>query len=93
MAIDKEASRQWRRRIRDVLNRDWDPIGGCPANEYDAYVGKVAAMIREGASDDELFKYLNRAETIHMGGSGNRGRLKRVVAAIRALGPPDARKS
>ena len=67
MAIDKEASRRWRARIREVFNADWDPIGGCPEDEYDAYVGKVAAMIREGASDEALIAYLRWVETVCMG--------------------------
>jgi hypothetical protein len=86
MAIDKEASRRWRTRIREVLNSEWDPIGGCPEDEYDAYVGKVAAMLREGASDADLFKYLHWAETVHMGLPGNQDRLSTVIAAIRAIG-------
>lgn len=35
MAIDKQASRLWRRRIREVLNPNWDPIDGCPEDEYE----------------------------------------------------------
>ena len=64
MAIDKEASRHWRKRLRDVLNTEWDPIGcNCPEDEYDGYGGKVAAVVRGGASDQELFDYLDWAET------------------------------
>jgi hypothetical protein len=48
--IDKHASRTWHSRIREILNRDWDPIGGCPADEYDGYMGKIAAMLRDNAS-------------------------------------------
>ena len=61
VAIDKEAGRRWRRRIREVLNSKWNPIGveGLPEDEYDTYVGKVAAMLRDGASDDELSEYLH----------------------------------
>lgn len=47
MAIDKKEARNWHRKIRDVLNRDWDPIGGCPDDEYESYAGKIAAMIRD----------------------------------------------
>src|SRR5687767_11864940 len=92
--IDKEASRQWRSRIRDVLNKDWDPIGGCPEDEYDGYVGKIAAMLREGATDDQLLAYLEWAEVDHMGlGSPEEFRLPmhqqraaRVISALRSLG-------
>ncbi|MDF0517739.1 hypothetical protein P0R31_10895 [Bradyrhizobium yuanmingense] len=61
MAIDKEASRIWRGQIRDILNQQWDPIGGCPADEYDGYVGTIAAMVRDNATDEALMKYLEWA--------------------------------
>jgi hypothetical protein len=86
-AIDKEAFRRWRKRLRDLLNTEWDPIGGCPEDEYDGYGGTVAAMVRGGASDEELLVYLNWAETENMGLSGDKARLARVVALIRELGP------
>jgi hypothetical protein len=88
MLIDKEASRIWRGRIRDILNRQWDPIGGCPADEYDGYVGTIAAMVRDNATDAALMKYLERAESVHMGfGRFDSERAKMVVESIRALGP------
>jgi hypothetical protein len=91
MTIAKYASRQWRRQIRDVLNREWDPIGGCPEDEYDTYAGKLAAMIRDKASDEDLTRYLEWAEAEHMGFSRfdtERGR--KVVKSLRDLGPaPD----
>ena len=88
MTIDKEAGRRWRWRIRDVLNSQWNPIGveGLPDDEYDAYAGKLAAMLRDGASDDDLSAYLHWAETAHMGLPGDTDRLTKVVSAIRAVG-------
>jgi hypothetical protein len=88
MSIDKHALRAWLDQISDILNRDWDPIGGGPPDEYDAYGGKLAAMIREDdASDDELLAYLEWAEAEHMGfGSFDRKRGRKVVAALRKLG-------
>lgn len=90
MPIDKEASRRWRARLREVFMAEWDLIGvkGAPEaqDEYDHYIGKVVAMIRDSASDDELFQYLHSVETAHMGLPGNPARLKRTIAAIRSLG-------
>jgi hypothetical protein len=93
MTIAKYASREWRRRIRDVLNREWDPIGGCPEDEYDTYAGKLAAMIRDKASDEDLTRYLEWAEAEHMGfGKFNSERGRKVVQSLRNLGPaPDTR--
>jgi hypothetical protein len=88
--IDKHSSRIWRGRIREILNRDWDPIGGCPEDEYNAYVGKIAAMIHNNATDNELLAYLEWAEVEYIGLAPpfNHERGKKVVAASRGLGPP-----
>lgn len=96
--IDKHASRAWRRRLREVLNKDWDPIGvagdGGPDDEYDSYMGKIAAMLRDNASDEELIAYLKWAEVENMGlGSEeqfdrHRPRIVAVVAALRKVGAP-----
>ena len=74
------------------MNRDWDPIGGCPEDEYDGYVGKIAAMLRVGASDEELLAYLKWAEVENMGlgpaSDFDRDRAMRVIVALRAIGAP-----
>jgi hypothetical protein len=86
--IDKEASRRWRRQIRDVLNSVWAPIGGCPEDECDNYVGKIAAILRDGASDEQLIAYLRINETVNMGISERPDldvRLREVVDRLRAM--------
>jgi hypothetical protein len=90
MAVDKKEARNWLRKIRDVLNRDWDPIGGCPDDEYESYAGKIAAMIRDHATDEQLIAYLEWAEVEHMGLGlpFNQERAGKVVSAIRSLGMP-----
>jgi hypothetical protein len=86
--IDKYALRVWKGRLRDILNRDWDPIGGCPPDEYDNYRDKLTAMARDSASDDELLAYLEWAERENMGlRAFNRERGRKVIAALRKLGP------
>ena len=79
---------EWRARLRDVFNTIWDPIGGCPIDEYDAYVGKVASLVKTGASDEVIRQYLRWSEAEHMGlGEPDPSRLDRTLAAIRVLGP------
>lgn len=77
------------RRIREILNRDWDPIGGCPEDEYDTYVHRIVAMLRDGATDDELMAYLEWAEVENMGLGApfDRERALKVIGAIRDLSP------
>ena len=87
--IDKEGSRIWRRKIRDILNRDWDPIGDCPEDEYESYVGDIAAMLRDNVSDEKLMQYLRWAEAEHMGfGIFDAVRAEKVIALVRALPIP-----
>lgn len=90
MTKDERALGVWRDGIRGILNRVWDPIGGCPDDEYDGYVGKLAALIRDGASDGELLAYLEWAEVEHIGLGPPFDALRgaEVVAALRAPGSP-----
>jgi hypothetical protein len=90
MAIDKAAVRKFVREVRDIMNRDWDPIGGCPEDEYQSYAGHVAGMVLQGTTDEELLNYLEWAEVEHMGGARlDRRRAERVIAAVRGLNPSD----
>jgi hypothetical protein len=90
MTVDKKALGKWLREIREILNREWDPISGCPEDEYESYARKIAAMVRDGTTDEQLLKYLERAEVENMGLSHpfdvDRG--NRVVAALRAVSLP-----
>lgn len=96
MAVDKAALRHWLRNIRDVLNRDWDPIGvfdideNWPEDEYEGYVGKFATLLRSEADDVQFFEYMQWAELEHMGLSRpfDRMRAKMVVEILRGLPIP-----
>ena len=69
---NKYQSRENRARVRDVLLRDWDPIGiGLEPNcrgEYDPYVGKVYVMLMdERAGEEAIEAYLLDTATGHIG--------------------------
>jgi hypothetical protein len=58
-----EYERWWRERgsaeLRDLLYRDWDPIGlkeiaEGSNDEYDAYVGQLGRRLRAGASEHDV---------------------------------------
>lgn len=69
---NKYQSRENRARVREILLRDWDPIGvyGIPqaADEYDTYADKAYVMLMvEGATANEIAGYLYIIATEHMG--------------------------
>jgi hypothetical protein len=93
VTFDRKAVRPWHRQIIDVLNREWDPIGVVSDNiedEYDSYAAKIAALIRNGATDDQLSRYLEKQEIDSMGLSRpfDKERATKVIAELRKLGPP-----
>jgi hypothetical protein len=65
-------ARKNRARVREVLMREWDPIGisGVPeaVDEYDTYADKAYAMLMvERASAEAISAYLFDVATSHMG--------------------------
>lgn len=87
--MERKTARHWQQRVRNILNQEWDPIGGCPADEYDTYADGLLSLLHRGASDDELMHYLERAEVedIGLGSPFDVERGRKVIAALRALGP------
>jgi hypothetical protein len=91
ITMDEEAGHLWRMRVRDVLNREWDPIGirGDPVDEYDPYVLAIASMIQDRSVDSTLLRYMEWAEVDSIGLSPfKRDRAHKVIAILRALAPP-----
>jgi len=51
--------------IRQILYREWDPIGVCdlaPEDEYDSYIGPVYQILAGSRSEEELIEYLFHTE-------------------------------
>jgi len=47
--------------IRQILYRDWDPIGVCgavPEDEYDSYIGGVYRILASSRSEEALVQFL-----------------------------------
>ena len=84
-------AKSWREQLRHVLNTVWDPIGGCPPDEYDRYRDDLEIMIRKGGSDEVIKRYLAWAVTENMDMIVDPAALRtgsnETIAAIRALGP------
>ena len=56
-------------KIRDVLIREWDPIGvgDESADEYDSYIPGVAQLLAGGCDKIELERHLRQIEKSSMG--------------------------
>ena len=51
--------------IRQIMFRDWDPIGVCgdlPEDEYDSYIGGVYRILATSRSEDALAQFLAGVE-------------------------------
>jgi hypothetical protein len=69
--------------IRDVLMREWDPIGvaGVPQaqDEYDGYINEIYGLLIRREPRHKLVDFLWWAETQHMSLYGNRQRTERTA--------------
>jgi hypothetical protein len=69
---NKYQSRENRARVREILMRDWDPIGVAAmpeaADEYDRYADRAYVMLLdEHATAEAIAAYLFEIATIRMG--------------------------
>jgi hypothetical protein len=59
------------RELRQLLMEEWDPIHvrGVPgaADEYDAYLPRIVARLRDGATAEDIAAYLTDIEEVQMG--------------------------
>lgn len=89
MSERSEQARSYHAAIRDVLLREWDPIGvaGIPeaADEYDSYISQVHGLLLRQKPLHELIDFLWWAETEHMGLAGNRRRTEQVAERLLRL--------
>ena len=73
LRVEKDG-RTWleiQNRIREVLNTEWDPIGGgVPEDEYDSYIAEIYSMLQRDASAEDLAERLLRIETDEIGLDG-----------------------
>jgi hypothetical protein len=84
MSDRNQRAREIQESIRQVLLRDWDPIGVSDVpeaqDEYDSYVGGVYRLLASGASEDEVIEHLQWIESDRMGLTAADPEELRVVA-------------
>jgi hypothetical protein len=78
--------------IRQILYRDWDPIGVCgdaPEDEYDSYIGGVYRILASSRSEEALIRFLAGAFEDILGAQA--WALERVRSVARKLLALDVR--
>jgi hypothetical protein len=78
--------------VREVLFREWDPIGvntnPLVADEYDSYAPAICRMLAARADEFKEAAHLGRLRTDAMGlpdGKEQRGQDRRVASRVRGL--------
>ena len=68
--------------MREILNRDWDPIGVADivADEYDMYIEQIHSLLAKCASENQIAEYLLWVEVERMGLTGTPIGQRRLVA-------------
>ena len=91
MSEHLERASDYHTAIREVLMREWDPIGvaGIPeaADEYDSYVGELYGLLIRREPVHKMVDFLWWVETEHMGLAGSHRKTEKV--AERLLRLPD----
>lgn len=87
---NEERARQIQQRIRQILLRDWDPIGvqdiSEAQDEYDSYVGGVYRLLASGATEAQVVDHLWRIENDTIGRPAlDRVELVSLARKLRAL--------
>jgi hypothetical protein len=86
MGKRSQKAKEIQEEIRQVLLREWDPIGVSDIpeaqDEYDSYVGGIYRLLASGASEYQIMERLHNLETVSMGLNGNRERLKGVAEKL-----------
>lgn len=85
-----EDDRRYRASIREVLMREWDPIGvrdiGEAQDEYDSYVEDIHVMLAcDGTSIDDLAHHLAEIVAHGMGLELTNEHQRRCTATAKAL--------
>src|SRR2546426_6082189 len=89
MTTREERAHEIQARIREILLRDWDPIGvrdeARAQDEYDSYTGGVYRLLASGASPHSVAEHLAQVETEQMSLGVSADKLIGVATKLCAL--------
>ena len=84
--VNLDRAKRYHEAIRRALLQDWDPIGVGESpeaqDEYDSYVPAVYRLLITRRPEHEVFAYLWRLETEHMGLIGSRRETEEFAARL-----------
>ena len=89
----KQLKKKYRRvscDIRNILIRDWDPIGGgidieLPWDEYDSCIGPIASLLFRDRSVQEIEELLQRIEKEYLECRTSSITIQRVAAKLKKI--------
>lgn len=89
-SAEQQRARAIQESIRDILLRDWDPIGINDVleaqDEYDSYVGGVYRLLGSQCSTEQMVDHLAKIESQTMElGTANREHLTKVANQLLEL--------
>jgi hypothetical protein len=71
MKTKQQRSKEIQSEIREILLKDWDPVGvgdiAEASDEYDGYVGGIYRLLALGADESKIVEHLYHIETAYMG--------------------------
>jgi hypothetical protein len=79
-------------KVREVLNREWDPIGVAEVvdDEYDIYIEELYRLVKSNAREQEIADRLHTIEAERMGlRASAAAHLRAVAVSLRHLQLPD----
>src|SRR5258705_12292668 len=89
MSTREERAHELQSQIREILLRDWDPIGvrdeARAQDEYDSYIGGVYRLLASGASPQSVAEHLVHVDAEQMGLGVPADKLMDVATKLCAL--------
>lgn len=82
----RDRAREYHRAIREILMKEWDPIGVSDVpeaqDEYDSYIPHIYGLLIHHKTEQEIFRYLWELETDYIGLCGNRQQTEKVAKLL-----------
>ena len=89
MSRHLDRARRYHDSIREILLKQWDPIGVADVpeaqDEYDSYIGKIYVLLIKHESRQAIVDHLWGVETEHMSLAGNRRHTESIADRLLRL--------